>query len=681
MFCRQVEKLEPGISHLKRRKSIYGFGVVLAVALLAAVLTAQGWRSRLLSFDLVPHLHQAHALVGLDALPSHGDLGSYGSFAPPGPAWMMAPGVALFDDPRLSQYIGASLLHLVTLLGVFLLARKYFGTRCAILAVVLYGLSAQGLFWAGSLWPIGSPDMVIWLVYLASEWVTRNDGRFLAAALVAWALGMYLDLAIAPAIAVIPAIWLIYRPRIALRPLLGAAAVIVVVWLPYLRFEAGRDFKDLRSQFLLQYIVPSNVSQSWCDPARQLRALPVNTTTGTSSGRVGAQAQGEIAATGQPGDSASARVDEAIDDRLLGNFSSITLPGHGVIRIVLLAIVLATFVLLGVAGAVPRTREPERETSAGKASGPKRPKRSTYVVGGGILVLAVGLLGAAFATRQLVFDPGLPAIVRGPLAILLLGGILLLGLWLATSVVDQLLKRRGVRLQSEEDVWRRRIIVVALGVPWALLLAVAERGNAGRFLWLWPLQALFVAIFVTVLLPRLGLPRVVAWALQTLIVLVFVWNSFLASRLDDWRSNGWSGNDAAEAAVVDSIAVDMRADGQDQAAIGYQVFVYPFMVNYNTLSSDYKVGAEFDALLRYTHGIRNIDTCAEGVSPRDQYRIVQPRPTGGQDGPRDYFRVPLDDRFKLIRTVGAYQIYKAVQETSPVRNPGAQPSSGATALE
>ena len=106
MFCPQVEKLEPGISHLKRRKSIYGFGVVLAVALLAAVLTAQGWRSRLLSFDLVPHLHQAHALVGLDALPSHGDLGSYGSFDPPGPAWLMAPSTLLFDDPRLSQYVG-----------------------------------------------------------------------------------------------------------------------------------------------------------------------------------------------------------------------------------------------------------------------------------------------------------------------------------------------------------------------------------------------------------------------------------------------------------------------------------------------------------------------------------------------------------------------------------------------
>ena len=80
--------------------------------------------------------------------------------------------------------------------------------------------------------------MFIWLVYLASEWVTRHDGRFLAAAVAAWAFGMYVDLALAPAIAVLPAIWLVYRPPVTLKPLLAAAAVLLIVWFPYLRFEA-----------------------------------------------------------------------------------------------------------------------------------------------------------------------------------------------------------------------------------------------------------------------------------------------------------------------------------------------------------------------------------------------------------------------------------------------------------
>jgi hypothetical protein len=666
MFYPQVANLERGISHLQRRQSIYGLSVVVAVALLAAVFTAQGWRSRIVSFDLVPDLYQAHAFLATGTLPSHGDVGSYGSFAPPGPALLMLPSVALFHDPRLSQYIGAGLLHLVTLLGVFLLARKYFGTWCAILAVVLYGLSAQGLFWAGSLWPIGSPDMVFWLVYLASEWVTRRDGRFLGVAVLAWALGMYLDLAIAPAILVLPVIWLLYRPPVTLKPLLAAAGVLLIVWFPYLRFEAGRDFADLRSQFLLEYIVPPNVSESWCDPARSLRALPLNTPTTKSSADARGQPQPGVIPVAGSGDSPSARLNEAFRDRLLGNFSSITLPGSAVIRIALLASVLATAVLLGVTGCAPTAGKAEHESaSAVKMRWLTLPERlPSLAVGVVLLALAVGLLGVGFERRAVLFDPRLPALVRGALAILLLGGTLLLTLRFATAIVDRLLKRRGVRVQSGEDVRRRRLVVVALAVPWLFLIAVAEPGNPGRFLWLWPLQVLFVAIFVSVLLPRLRVPRLVVLALQALVAFVFIWNAFLVSRVDDWRSSGWSGKDAAEARVVDYIAADLQTDGRERAAIGYQVFFYPFMAKYNALSAYYKVGAEFDALFKYGHGIQNMDTCAEGVSPSDRYRIVQTRPISGQDAPRHYFRVPLDDRFKLVRTIGVYEIFKATREAT-----------------
>ena len=84
------------------------------------------------------------------------------------------------------------------------------------------------------------------------------------------------------------------------------------------------------------------------------------------------------------------------------------------------------------------------------------------------------------------------------------------------------------------------------------------------------------------------------------------------------------------------------------------------MVNYHALSPEYKVGAEFDALFKYRHGIENTGTCAEGVSSRDDYRIVQTRPMQAQDAPRNYFDVPLDNRFKLVREIGAYRIYSRV---------------------
>jgi hypothetical protein len=663
-----MSTIERGIAHIARRRSTYGVIVVLVVSVLASVLTAQGWRSRILPIDLVPPIRAAHDLVATGALPEHSDLGSYGAFAPPGPAWLMLPSTLLFDDPRLSQYVGAGLLHFLTLLGIFLLGRKYFGTWCGCLAVVLYGLSGQGLWWAGSLWAIGSPDMFIWLVYLASEWVTRRDGRFLAAAVAAWAVGMYVDLSLAPAIAVLPAIWLVYRPPVTLKPLLAAATVLLIVWFPYLRLEAQRDFADLRAQFLLQPILPSNVSQSWCDPTRELKAWPLNapttaSPTTTSPARAGAPTEHAVPAAVRPTESSSAGLGNALEnafrDRLLGNFLVTKLPGQTVIGIVLLLSVLASLVLLSVTGSAPRRDHSGQDGPGSQKRESRTQPRWVSPVAFCAVVLA---LGTWVVLRELVFDEGLPRLVRGAIAVLLLGGVALI-FPRFTAIIDQLLKRGGVRVQSEEQARRRRLVVLALAVPWLLLFAAAEPGISERFLWLWPLQVLLLAAFFAVLLPRLGVPRPAVWLAQALVIFAVLWNSFLVSRVDAWSTGGWSGRDASEVLVVDYIATDIRREGRDRASIGYQLFIYPFMVNYHIVSSQYKVGADFDVLFTYRHGIENTNTCAEGVSPRDDYLIVQTLPKNPKDAPRNYFEVS-ESRFKLVREIGPYRVLKAMQRES-----------------
>ena len=168
--------------------------------------------------------------------------------------------------------------------------------------------------------------------------------------------------------------------------------------------------------------------------------------------------------------------------------------------------------------------------------------------------------------------------------------------------------------------------MAALAVPWLILFAVAEPGDPTRFLWLLPLQVLLLAAFCTVILPRLHVPRPAVWLAQALLVFVFLWNSFLITRVDAWRADGWSGHNAAEVRVVDYIANDIARRDRDRASIGYQLFIYPFMVNYHSVSSNYKVGTQFDVLFKYKHGIENQDRCAEGVSRDDDYRIVQTRP-------------------------------------------------------
>lgn len=650
-------------AQIQRRQNIVAVAVVLLVTAAAVAVTAQGWRSRILTFDLVTALRAAHTLIATGALPQYSDIGTYGSFNTPGPAWLMLPSTLLSADPRLSQYVGAGLLHFLTLLGIFLLGRKYFGLWCGCLAVALYGLSGQGLWWAGSLWTFGSPDMFIWLVYLASVWVTRRDGRFLAAAIGVWALGMYVDLALAPAIAVLPAIWLVYRPPVALKPLLAAAAVLLVVWFPYLRFEAGRDFIDLRSQFLLRHILPADASGSWCDPRRKLRTWHGTTSTAATLATA-AYARAAASAGAARSESSSGRLDKAIDgafqDRLLSNFLVTKLPGQRVIGIVLLLCVLASLVLFSVTGSAPKRERSEDDARGSQTSG-RRPEpgwASGITVGAVVLVLA-----GWFVLRQLAFSGGLPPLVRGAMAIFLLAGIAVLFPRL-TAFVDRLLNRRGIQIQREEQAHQRRLIVVGLAVPWILLFGVAEPGIPERFLWLLPLQVLVLAAFVVVLLPRLGAPRSAVGLVQALLVVVFLWNSFLVPRVDDWRANGWSGRDATEVRVADYIAQNLNRDGRDRAAIGYQTFIYPFMANYNIVNSNYKVGADFDVIFKYQHGITNTDTCAEGVSSRDEYRIVQTRPMNVDEAPMNYFEVPLGKRFKMVRRIGPYRIFKAARTES-----------------
>ena len=663
LSSRREALVDRGIAHIERYQTGYGVIVVGLVSAAATVLTAQGWRSRIPAPDLVTAIRAAHALVTTGALPEHSDVGSYGSFNAPGPAWLMVPSTLLFDDPRLVEYVGAGLLHFLTLLGVFLLGRKYFGTWCGCLAVVLYGLSAQGLWWAGSLWTFGSPDMFIWLVYLASEWVTRRDGRFLAAAIGAYALGMYVDLALAPAIAVLPVIWLVYRPPVTLKPLLAAAALLLVVWFPYLKFEAGRSFVDLRSQFLLQNVLPSNVSQSWCDPTRKLRAWPISDRATALSASAAAPTGRPIPDATQPNESRLARLKSGLEgnfrDRLLGNFLVTKLSARDAVGIVLLLSVLASLVLLSVTGSAPRGRDSDpgsRVTQDGY-------RTLSSLMSRVVVYAAVLALGTWFVLRQLVFSGELSPLARGAKAILLLVGLALIFLKF-TEITDRLLKHAGVHIQSNEQARRRRFVVLALGIPWLVLFAAAEHGVPERFLWLLPLQALVVAAFFTTLVPRLRVPRPAVWLAQALLVFVFLWNSFLTSRVDAWRAHGWSGDDAAEVRVVDYIAADINREGRDRASIGYQLFIYPFMVNYHSVSSNYKVGTQFDVLFKYDYGIDNNDRCAEGVSPDDDYRIVQTRPLNQEEPPINYFKVPLGNRFKLVREVGTYRIFKATQGRS-----------------
>jgi hypothetical protein len=201
-----------------------------------------------------------------------------------------------------------------------------------------------------------------------------------------------------------------------------------------------------------------------------------------------------------------------------------------------------------------------------------------------------------------------------------------------------------------------RVLAISLAVPWLVLFLVADYER--RFWWIWPLQAIALAAAVAYLPMRLKLLPRVAWVGSVVVVLMVAANPLLASRTDDWLRHGWSGEDADEIRVVDAAAALVRSSGErDQASIGYEVNVRRFVATDHIIDRRYRVGADFDLLLRHRHGISNANRCAEGVEANDAYRIVQVAP-GDNIGRTDRIDSRRNAPFETTGQFGAYQMLR-----------------------
>ena len=581
-FVRPLLKRGTALS-VETRQVIVGFAIVLLVTIIGMLLSLQGWKSRPPAFDMLTYFNSAEHLLKTGTPARYGDVSSYGSFPPGGTTWLIAPGMLLFHDPRLYEKFGSTLLHLGTLLGVFLLARRSFGMRCAYLSVILYGLSGLGLSFAGSLYPIGHPFFYVWLAYFAVQWVTCRDAKYLAAAMATWTVGMYVDMAITPAVLILPALWLIYRPPLFSKLHLIAAAVTLALWYPYLQFEMERGLADLKSLFLRHNIAPANYKEAWCDPNLTLEYLTSPSMPSPSGSNTLQEAQSKGLTV----------LDRLLrrGRRVVVNFNEVA-PSPGV-SLLLTVLALSSLGVLSVTALVSRV--------------------------------------CRFVTRQRMI-PG-------------------------SMTAKSSLSHAVIALQEIGNKIETELFVLSLVVPWLTLLIVAELDNQGRFFWLWPLQAIVLAAFITEVITRWQVASPVLWLSQLLLIGILL-ISPLKRNLERWVRDGWAGSDPEEIQVVDYVANQLRSEARDHAAIGYQIFIYPFMANYNIIDRQYKVGAEFDFLSKYRHAIRNTDQCAEGLSSADEYRIVQTRPKSGEEPPRHYFQVPQDTKFRLIQSFDLYQVFK-----------------------
>jgi len=222
--------------------------VPVAVLLLAALTTFQGYRRQFPLFDMMWDTLNAYALVDHLAIPNHGGVNSLCAFNPPRVAFGMLPGVLLMPGhPELAEKVGSLMLFALTLAGIHLLLIRRFGAAVANIAVLCYGLSGTGLFFAASLWPRAHPCFLVWILYLLTLWAEGRSPHTFSAAALLFAVACYWMPESLPLGLLFVVVFLLYRRRLSVVSLALAAALSVLLGFPYLKFEHERRHVDAKA--------------------------------------------------------------------------------------------------------------------------------------------------------------------------------------------------------------------------------------------------------------------------------------------------------------------------------------------------------------------------------------------------------------------------------------------------
>jgi hypothetical protein len=641
-------------SAIVRKDSHHLVLAVLVIGTIGVLLALQGWNSRSMLFDNLNFIDAADQLLKSGTLPDRGDVSSYWVYATPGPAWFMVPGMLIFSDPRLYEVIGSVFLYAGTLAGIFLIARMCFGVRCAYLSVALFGLSRIGIFYAATLWSIGHPFFYIWAAYFCIRWIRERNSNYLAAALSIWSIGMYVDMVLAPAAFMFPALWLIYRPRLKLAPLAVAAAITAVTWFPYLRLQVNRDFVDLKSLVMRQHDRPVDFKKAWCQPALTAHALSGdNDSAGAESLLTINDSAASLPEQVTWYDGVKSRIRGVygkLSESLPYNFDQPSkIPGSAWILLMLL---LATLLYVAI-------RELFSITFVARLDSP-------YWIGAlAWMAIVLSVLINEYTVAHILSANGTLASltvlhVRIAQAAFFLGGLFLI--WSRSKVpgfLERLAVDRSAGNGNEQRAGNQALFAILMTVPWLVMLMIAEHGTDNRFWWLWSVQVIPIAAAVTYIPERLGWPRITAWLASIAVLTMLLTYPELGLRLQAWSGSGWSGPRANDVEALDYVADQMKVDGKKTTAIGYQIFFQNYMAVSHVVDPRYKVGGELDLFLRDRFGITNLDKCAEGVSSEDEYRIVQLTPRLTQT--RSFLQsldIPLDPRYRPIQQFGPYQVLK-----------------------
>ncbi|OGO46345.1 MAG: hypothetical protein A2Z30_07060 [Chloroflexi bacterium RBG_16_64_43] len=200
------------------------------------------------------------------------------------------------------------------------------------------------------------------------------------------------------------------------------------------------------------------------------------------------------------------------------------------------------------------------------------------------------------------------------------------------------------------------LLALSLWIPYLLLIILAEPGRVERFRFLWPLQVTALVYAVMLIVPRGRWPwwRIAA---GVLVVAALFPTALIRAKARSWVAQGYSGPDAGETAVVDSIARGMRASGATTLTVGYDASGRP--AGEVTGDEYHRPGAWIDYLLATRHGIRNDRPPEEFLSARDDY-CVRDTSIGGDGRLMSAAAAPAWPGYRLVAVIGPLEVYERI---------------------
>ena len=150
--------------------------VVLALAVQLPNVLVYG-----VGYDPAQVLYLAWDFIDEGIFPVHGILNSLGAYNPPFFVWLYLLPMMLTRDHGWVLTLPALSLHILAILILYRLGRRYFNPGLGLAAAALYAFSPLGLYFGNSSWAQGllSPLYVLMVLFM-SEWLLECKSWYVA---------------------------------------------------------------------------------------------------------------------------------------------------------------------------------------------------------------------------------------------------------------------------------------------------------------------------------------------------------------------------------------------------------------------------------------------------------------------------------------------------------------------